>query len=178
MVEFCGHRVGAVSSSTIYTERLACILFVSVRIQSLSQALTNKARQIPRSSLYALIETELAMLRNPTLSCRKALIFGPRGRPLSIKACKTNVNAKNHDVNALVSISEVVEEESRSTGHTLREVCVAIKDNICTADMLTTCSSRILDNFTSPFNATVVQLLRDAGASIVGKANCDEFGMG
>ncbi|KAJ7065373.1 amidase signature enzyme [Mycena amicta] len=57
-------------------------------------------------------------------------------------------------------------------------LAVAVKDMICTADMPTTSSSGMLKNFTPPFDATVVRLLRDAGADIVGKVNCDEFGMG
>ncbi|EEH03437.1 glutamyl-tRNA amidotransferase subunit A [Histoplasma capsulatum G186AR] len=55
---------------------------------------------------------------------------------------------------------------------------VAIKDNICTRDMPTTCASRILDTYTSPFNATVVESLEKSGAIIAGKTNLDEFGMG
>ncbi|KAL4868942.1 hypothetical protein BDV12DRAFT_168641 [Aspergillus spectabilis] len=55
---------------------------------------------------------------------------------------------------------------------------VAIKDNICTRDLPTTCASRSLETFTSPFNATVVQQLEDAGAIVAGKTNLDEFGMG
>ncbi|KAL4923337.1 glutamyl-tRNA(Gln) amidotransferase subunit HER2 [Aspergillus undulatus] len=55
---------------------------------------------------------------------------------------------------------------------------VAIKDNICTRDLPTTCASQILNAYTSPFNATVVQQLEDAGAIIAGKTNLDEFGMG
>ncbi|KAI9510047.1 amidase signature enzyme [Russula earlei] len=55
---------------------------------------------------------------------------------------------------------------------------VAVKDNICTKSMPTTCSSAMLRDFRSPFDATVVQLLNDSGATIIGKANCDEFGMG
>jgi len=55
---------------------------------------------------------------------------------------------------------------------------VAIKDNIVTTDMPTTCASRILSNFVSPFDATAVARLRAAGASIVGKTNLDEFAMG
>ncbi|KAI5299317.1 Trimeric GatFAB AmidoTransferase(AdT) complex subunit, partial [Ascosphaera atra] len=55
---------------------------------------------------------------------------------------------------------------------------VAIKDNICTREATTTCASKILETFTSPYNATVVQSLEDAGAIIAGKPNLDEFGMG
>ena len=55
---------------------------------------------------------------------------------------------------------------------------VALKDNIVTTDMPTTCASRILHGFTSPFDASVVKRLRAAGASLVGKCNLDEFAMG
>ncbi len=55
---------------------------------------------------------------------------------------------------------------------------IAIKDNIVTTDMPTTCASRILGDFVSPFDAHVVERLRASGASIVGKANLDEFAMG
>ena len=55
---------------------------------------------------------------------------------------------------------------------------VAVKDNICTGPHPTTCASDILDGFECPFTATVVTLLEEAGATIVGKTNLDEFGMG
>jgi aspartyl-tRNA(Asn)/glutamyl-tRNA(Gln) amidotransferase subunit A len=55
---------------------------------------------------------------------------------------------------------------------------IAVKDNICTREMPTTCASHILDKYTSPFNATVVELLEESGAIVAGKTNLDEFGMG
>ncbi|OQD67150.1 hypothetical protein PENDEC_c044G02269 [Penicillium decumbens] len=55
---------------------------------------------------------------------------------------------------------------------------ISIKDNICTRDFPTTCASGILSKFTSPFNATVIEQLEDAGAVVAGKTNLDEFGMG
>jgi aspartyl-tRNA(Asn)/glutamyl-tRNA(Gln) amidotransferase subunit A len=60
----------------------------------------------------------------------------------------------------------------------LSGVPVAVKDNIVTLDFPTTCGSRILEGYRSPFDATAVRKLREAGALIVGKTNLDEFGMG
>jgi aspartyl-tRNA(Asn)/glutamyl-tRNA(Gln) amidotransferase subunit A len=55
---------------------------------------------------------------------------------------------------------------------------VAVKDNMCTTDFPTSCGSRILDRWMSPYDATVVRRLREAGAIVVGKTNLDEFAMG
>ena len=60
----------------------------------------------------------------------------------------------------------------------LHGVPVMVKDNIATVALPTTCGSRILAGYVSPFEATAVRALRNAGAIVVGKTNCDEFAMG
>lgn len=68
-------------------------------------------------------------------------------------------------------------EAGRITGP-LAGVPVAVKDNMCTKGLLTTCSSRILGNFVPPFSAEAVLNLEKAGAVLLGKTNMDEFAMG
>ena len=60
----------------------------------------------------------------------------------------------------------------------LAGVPIAIKDNICTLEFNTSCGSRILDGYRSPFDATAIRKLKTAGAVVIGKTNMDEFAMG
>jgi len=83
---------------------------------------------------------------------------------------------------SLVESGEVGEESitTSSAGEDgyLSGVPVAVKDNLCTLDLSTSCGSRILEGYRSPFEATVVRKLRAAGGFVIGKTNMDEFAMG
>lgn len=69
-------------------------------------------------------------------------------------------------------------EARRSVAGPLAGVPIAVKDNICTVEYSTSCGSRILEGYRSPFDATAITRLKAAGAFIAGKSNCDEFAMG
>jgi len=90
-------------------------------------------------------------------------------------------------VRAFVTVTgELAIEQARQADKILAEggggpltgIPALIKDNMCTKGTLTTCSSKILQNFVPPYNAMVVEKLNSAGAVTVGKANMDEFAMG
>jgi aspartyl-tRNA(Asn)/glutamyl-tRNA(Gln) amidotransferase subunit A len=76
------------------------------------------------------------------------------------------------------SATDDAPESAAGSARPLAGVPVAVKDNIATLELPTTCASRLLDGYVSPFEATVVERLRAAGARVVGKTNMDEFGMG
>ncbi|KAF9645661.1 amidase signature enzyme, partial [Thelephora ganbajun] len=96
----------------------------------------------------------------------------------STRTYATLAELRNARINAFVHFSNGSEPGQVFPDGPLSGMTIAVKDNICTSDMPTTCSSLMLKDFSSPYDATVVQLLRTAGANIVGKTNCDEFGMG
>ena len=96
-----------------------------------------------------------------------------------IHADTSNAFREVFDQSALTSAAEIDHRiiAGESAGP-LAGVPVAIKDNICTREGRTSCGSKMLEEYRSPFDATVVTRLQDAGAVVVGKVNCDEFAMG
>jgi aspartyl-tRNA(Asn)/glutamyl-tRNA(Gln) amidotransferase subunit A len=113
------------------------------------------------------------------------------GRVSATEICRTvlahasainpRLNAFNllSDERALAQAAEV--DRRRAAGESLGPLAgvpVALKDNLCVRDMRTTASSKILESYTPPYTATVVDRLEAAGAVVIGKTNCDEFAMG
>ncbi|KAK9473399.1 amidase signature domain-containing protein [Dipodascopsis tothii] len=93
------------------------------------------------------------------------------------------IAARNKRLNALCYVrpaDQVRHEAAARVGSAgvLNGRTVAVKDNICTTEGRTACASRALEDYTSPYEATIVGQLRAAGAVLVGKTNMDEFAMG
>ena len=92
------------------------------------------------------------------------------------KAYAARINEKEPEVNAFVSTrldKAIAESKNPEAG-----IPIGIKDNICTKGIKTTCSSKMLENFVSPYDATVITKIKEKNMPILGKLNMDEFAMG
>ena len=104
------------------------------------------------------------------------------------KAYIDRINEKEKDVDAFVTLttdealneSKKIDEERKENKELSKYagIPIGIKDNLCTKGVKTTCSSKMLENFVSPYDATVVEKLNKEGIISLGKLNMDEFAMG
>lgn len=119
------------------------------------------------------------------------LIEGLRERQFSsvevTRAYLDRIAALDTQYNSFISVDETMtlaaaaaadERLAAGNGAALTGVPIAHKDIFCTDGMRTSCGSRMLDNFVPPYNATVIQRFKTAGAVLLGKTNMDEFAMG
>ena len=107
--------------------------------------------------------------------------MSPAAGPSPASAAVAAIRARESGpggLNAFLAVAEAGDLDAPGLGGVLGGVPLAVKDNIATLSLTTTCGSRILEGYRSPFEATAVRRAREAGAVVVAKTNMDEFAMG
>lgn len=98
------------------------------------------------------------------------------------KSYSKRIEEKEKDIQAFVTRTdkEAIEQAKTVNRKNLKYagIPIGIKDNLCTKGVKTTCSSKMLENFVSPYDATVIEKLNNEGIISLGKLNMDEFAMG
>lgn len=130
----------------------------------------------------------MSLLSLTAVELGKKIKAGEVSAEEAVKASLAAIEAKEPQINSFVTVdgdnalkraAEVQKQiEAGTLTGALAGVPVAIKDNLCTQGLLTTCSSKILYNFIPTYTAEAVENLERAGAVILGKTNMDEFAMG
>jgi aspartyl-tRNA(Asn)/glutamyl-tRNA(Gln) amidotransferase subunit A len=133
------------------------------------------------AALHALPAATVAeRVRSGALSARDAVEHAhARSRETGLGRDRLNAVLWVDEAASVASAAQL--DRARDLGGTLGELAgvpVMVKDNIAVSGLPTTCGSRILEGYESPFEATAVERLRAAGAVVVAKTNCDEFAMG
>lgn len=100
-----------------------------------------------------------------------------------VEAYASRINEKEKDVASFITLTtdeakKQAEEIDKSRKGRLSGIPIGIKDNICVKNVKTTCASKMLENFVSPYDATVVEKLNENQIISLGKLNMDEFAMG
>ncbi len=130
----------------------------------------------------------MAFYDKPVSAVVADICSGADSAVANVKKALAAIEAKNGEINAFITVDaenalqraaelDALSAEEKAA-KPLLGIPVGVKDNICTKGLRTTCASKILSNFTPPYNADVVERLVNAGAVIVGKTNLDEFAMG
>jgi aspartyl-tRNA(Asn)/glutamyl-tRNA(Gln) amidotransferase subunit A len=103
------------------------------------------------------------------------------------EACLDRIKKRNKNINAFISVlpKQALDEAKKAdklitTGkqQPLTGIPFGVKDSICTDGVRSTGAAKILDNYVAPYEATVIKKIRDQGAVLLGKQNCDSFGHG
>jgi aspartyl-tRNA(Asn)/glutamyl-tRNA(Gln) amidotransferase subunit A len=98
-----------------------------------------------------------------------------------VKIYQARIDAIDPKINAYITKTDTISESNNSRSdeeQPLAGIPCAVKDIFCTEGVLTTCGSKMLENFIPPYDATVVKNLKDGGMTLLGKTNMDEFAMG